>query len=632
MKKMKIFLTLSIMLLLSNNLNAQGILASTNDNLALPRTQAPGCGVITGVIPNSVVNTGYDAFQNTPLQLGQVMVWDGPNGAFSWDFNGNRGSIACNAFPIGFQCMSDMDIVIHNVSGAVPNRVYAMVVGVITQAPNIGSIGWVRFDNTGTTFVAGPTGVLGHNNTCLNPNIDVNNRGAIGICWSESSEYTVNYTITPGFIPGGTGPYTATIRRSDIYAAYGWMDGTSPFNNLFPIRGDNDNAGDKINAHIPPSDFLSERNEFPDIAVQDILGTQRSPGINKIPVFITWSRTYWDMINFNRNSDVQVREIDISNSSQVTLINSSTNNPRGYSGKPRIAARPLDFTSSPIIDNYDYQIVFSAFDDNCPATDGYRILNWGRHNSGSTNVFTNPTLINGTSPTIVTSLFTPALGTFTGGTNMNPVVTYQNPTSSSGNIGNYLVAWEHSRISSVGLTDDATRNVIATTMNNLSLATLPNPVTAVSYVNRRCSTGVPAVTQLVGNQSIPSIAGRHTLTNGYCFWDNNNYIAYKTSVVSPGVTSPGGSLRQLNEVDTSNPTDLILSPNPTKSLIDVKLTNKNNIEKIEIYSSNGQLVFEKEAIKNNSDLVDVSKLSNGIYVISVKTMSDEIINKEFIKE
>lgn len=620
-----IFLTMS-----STNSQAQ-IIATTVDKVASPRSLS-GCAVSGSITPLNVVNTGYDIFQVNPSRIVQVMVWDGANAAFSWDISGTGGTIAsipANLFPFistadDYRNMTDMDVVVHSLNGISPLRGYAIVVGRKTD----GFIGWVRFDivqiGSSITFnlVTGPNtyGTLGNSEFCSNPNIDVNNNGFVGICWSESRDLSVEYNFTPPIIPGG--PFSLTIQRSDVFAAYGWIDGRSVYSIGSPIRGVVNPNGDKINLHFAPG--LSEKNEFPDIAIKDDTRNVTSILNDIIPSFITWSHTMWDMSNFVLHSDVKVQEVIYPGLLANVEHTLNTGTSRGYSGIPRIAARPLqlDPMMGPIIDNNDYQIVFSAEDINCTVT-GSRILNWGRHNNGT---------INSATPVVITDLFLPGLtlGTTTAGKNHKPVVTYQN-TNVSGNIGNYIVAWEHQRTGVTGIAAPPAnlRDIIATTLQNGSLAPTVNNV---SFVNRRCGSS-PGTT---GNQFYPSIAGRYATTNGYNFYDLTSlYIAYKTSLVTPGSSSlgtPPGSLRLSNEIENTNSTDLILSPNPTKSSLDVKLTDKNSIEEIEIYSSNGQLVMQKEAVKNNSENIDVSKLANGIYIISVKTVSGETLNKEFIKE
>jgi len=74
-----------------------------------------------------------------------------------------------------------------------------------------------------------------------------------------------------------------------------------------------------------------------------------------------------------------------------------------------------------------------------------------------------------------------------------------------------------------------------------------------------------------------------------------------------------------------------LYPNPTSS--QVNLSFENNLEEanLKIISITGQTVFEKQNISGNSLTLDVSVLSNGIYVVQI-TDDEKTLNSKFVKE
>ncbi|MBV1887727.1 MAG: T9SS type A sorting domain-containing protein [Urechidicola sp.] len=71
--------------------------------------------------------------------------------------------------------------------------------------------------------------------------------------------------------------------------------------------------------------------------------------------------------------------------------------------------------------------------------------------------------------------------------------------------------------------------------------------------------------------------------------------------------------------------NLTLSPNPVNDMLTIR--SSSNIEKVEIYNLLGQKV-----LTDNSDRINVSTLSKGIYVSKVYLENDSISSKKFIKQ
>ncbi|SRX72520.1 T9SS type A sorting domain-containing protein [Aequorivita antarctica] len=70
-------------------------------------------------------------------------------------------------------------------------------------------------------------------------------------------------------------------------------------------------------------------------------------------------------------------------------------------------------------------------------------------------------------------------------------------------------------------------------------------------------------------------------------------------------------------------TDFKLFPNPTENMLNIQ--SKTPIENVKIYSPQGVLVNEY-----NSNTIDVSQLSTGIYFVEI-TVDDKSVTKKFIK-
>lgn len=76
----------------------------------------------------------------------------------------------------------------------------------------------------------------------------------------------------------------------------------------------------------------------------------------------------------------------------------------------------------------------------------------------------------------------------------------------------------------------------------------------------------------------------------------------------------------ISEIEKAN---YIISPNPSSGLFDI---SGENISEIEIYTISGEMVY-----KNSSSKIDITTLSNGIYLTRIFT-SNGIITKKIIKK
>jgi lysophospholipase L1-like esterase len=102
-------------------------------------------------------------------------------------------------------------------------------------------------------------------------------------------------------------------------------------------------------------------------------------------------------------------------------------------------------------------------------------------------------------------------------------------------------------------------------------------------------------------------------------WDRA-LTAQEVVILSNGNSYPFNSLKSTKNIEDVE--DILFYPNPVKEELHV-LQNSN----VEIYDLNGKLLIKKE----NKDLIDVSELSNGIYLL--KIMKEGIIyNCKLIKQ
>ena len=72
---------------------------------------------------------------------------------------------------------------------------------------------------------------------------------------------------------------------------------------------------------------------------------------------------------------------------------------------------------------------------------------------------------------------------------------------------------------------------------------------------------------------------------------------------------------------------ILLYPNPTNNILNIKLLNNNFISSVKIYDLQGKLILEDKTTK-----ISVNHLSKGMYLVKVTTEEGEEFIKKFIKE
>ena len=77
--------------------------------------------------------------------------------------------------------------------------------------------------------------------------------------------------------------------------------------------------------------------------------------------------------------------------------------------------------------------------------------------------------------------------------------------------------------------------------------------------------------------------------------------------------------------------ELIIFPNPTNDIININ-SNSSKIIKIQVYGSDGRLVFDQNEINLNSFVLDMIKYTNGLYLIKINTEYNSNIIKKIIKK
>jgi len=91
------------------------------------------------------------------------------------------------------------------------------------------------------------------------------------------------------------------------------------------------------------------------------------------------------------------------------------------------------------------------------------------------------------------------------------------------------------------------------------------------------------------------------------------------NVTSDGLLSTGE--------ETFLDNDITLFPNPAVN--DLTISSREVIEDVRVYNISGQVVLEK-SVNTTDDLLDVSRLTSGIYLMQI-TSNGTSVTKKFIK-
>lgn len=141
-----------------------------------------------------------------------------------------------------------------------------------------------------------------------------------------------------------------------------------------------------------------------------------------------------------------------------------------------------------------------------------------------------------------------------------------------------------------------------------------------------------------------SVSGNNDGTLDVATFDNPSGIIFNASENALYVSefSSDGNVRKiadipLSETDFSSEIELIISPNPVLDVLNLSGNTTEILSKatISVFDTTGRLISEINRTINDSNFnfdVNVSNLSTGFYIISIKTNQGFLINKKIIKK
>lgn len=115
----------------------------------------------------------------------------------------------------------------------------------------------------------------------------------------------------------------------------------------------------------------------------------------------------------------------------------------------------------------------------------------------------------------------------------------------------------------------------------------------------------------------------------YGYNNANSATSCYTLKVALGTATKSVDISQATGI--SDKKILSVYPNPAHTKININLTGYTGVSEIKLYDVNGKQVAANRTQQVNAEM-DISKLSNGIYLLKIITSNGEIINKKVIKE
>ncbi len=624
MKKTLIVFSLAL-LSYCNISNAQLTQPTTIDNVALPSTVNSAACVYTGTnfnapanyIPDDasiqlgVNNTGTDScIDFAGSKLFQAMVWDNVTALspltstvyLSCNFNGS---------PIFQQTFSgglDPDVAISSDSSGT-------YIQIVFENNTTNRIDGYVYKYNGTTFVPYLFKATFSNNfakKAKNPNIAVPKYGGsgIGLVWHEEGLVTPAQTLTVTYntTPAQNFVYNVSLLESKVYIYVD--DKTGPVSGSFasPTSTIINYAGNQVKR--PNTNHLFERDYNPDVSFSEMsinTGSTITRGVSVVFLSQWFDPSTFSTVSGDLTVVQGARENYLANPPSTTNTNFTTQ----YGGKPRIAARLSNGTTSNL--SKDFSVVMGNSSTLAPCnvapTTTSKLHNWWFQTGGTICPVAGSDLLVGT---IYSSKIT-----------VNPVITCIN------GIGDYNITFSTKDAPS------ATSGMDIISKTYRAGGAITNP-TAFNLVNRSACTTV----NYPGNQVIPSVTsirintGSTTLNadTDYLFWDQNsktvNFKQFSTSIT----TGTGAALRQVL-VNSKKPIFKVF-PNPSESKVtfNFELENKEIPYKIEIYNLLGQSVaIYKINDKDKEIKTDISNLQSGTYIAILKSSIKEY-KLQFIKK
>lgn len=141
--------------------------------------------------------------------------------------------------------------------------------------------------------------------------------------------------------------------------------------------------------------------------------------------------------------------------------------------------------------------------------------------------------------------------------------------------------------------------------------------------------GIQANNLVVSNTIINSLAKvNNKLFFNAPFKDSNNFNFYGNELYvldSSQITL--GTDEVTNNSKNNNASSILVFPNPTTSEVNLVSIKDDQIKNVEVYNMNGNLIINSKQVKSVRVSLDLSSVTNGIYLLKIQTEKGSVVKK-----
>lgn len=121
------------------------------------------------------------------------------------------------------------------------------------------------------------------------------------------------------------------------------------------------------------------------------------------------------------------------------------------------------------------------------------------------------------------------------------------------------------------------------------------------------------------------------------FSGNNNFTSFGEDMNGELYITNSNTIFKIVDTSTASTSNFVkagfsLYPNPVKNSFTLLSSANRFANKIQVFDVSGKLLISKDVNQNTSNTIDVSSLSNGIYIANVTTTDGNDFTSKFIKE
>ncbi|WP_339887303.1 PQQ-dependent sugar dehydrogenase [uncultured Flavobacterium sp.] len=121
------------------------------------------------------------------------------------------------------------------------------------------------------------------------------------------------------------------------------------------------------------------------------------------------------------------------------------------------------------------------------------------------------------------------------------------------------------------------------------------------------------------------------------FSGSNNFTSFGEDMNGELYVSNSSVIYKIVDTSTASTTSFensgfSLYPNPAKNSITISSSEASFAKQIQVFDVSGKLLLSKEVLQNKTNTIDVTSLSNGVYIVNVTTIDGNNYSSKLVKE